>query len=247
MTKPYNILAINGSHRTDRGISEVLLNRFLEGSRTAGATTNVIYSSRMDIAPCRACYRCITRTPGVCFQKDDMERTLCEIQKADLLLLAAPVYFDTMPSDMKRLFERLMPTLGPVFEFRDGRTYHLTTGTRFPDTVTILLSGNPERESLTSISKTFRRIVKNMGGHLKGEFLFPSSQMAVDHADHLRGQLDALERAGREIVVHNSIGQETLEMANREYISDMMADIESKNRAFAKMMKQNGLNNIVAG
>ena len=231
----------------DRGISEVLLNRFLKGSRTAGATIKVIYPSRMDIAPCRACYRCIIWTPGVCFQKDDMEQTIREMQEADLLLLAAPVYFDTMPSDMKRLFERLMPTLGPVFEFRDGRTYHLTTGNKFSDVVTILLSGNPERESLASISATFRRIVKNMGGRLKGEFLFTSSQMVIGHAERLRSQLNALEQAGREIVRNKDIPKELLETANREYITDFTADIEAKNQAFAEMMKQNGLKSIVAG
>ena len=104
------------------------------------------------------------------------------MDEADLLLMAAPVYFDSMPSDMKRIFERFMPLLGPVFEFREGRTYHLNSAGKELNTVVILLCGNPERESLASTQATFRRIIKNMHWNLAGEFLFPSSQMVVSHA-----------------------------------------------------------------
>jgi len=163
---------------------------------------------------------------------------LRKMERADLLLLAAPVYFDTMPGAMKQMFERFMPALGPRFEFRNGRTYHLTTRDTMRDVATIILSGNPERESLRSLQGTFRRIVDNMGGRLVGEFLFPSSQMVADHADDLRGQLRALERAGREAVLHGRISQETLSAANKEYITDFQADIAGKNRAFKEMMRK---------
>ena len=241
MQKPYKILAINGSHRLGNGISQVLLNRFLKGSRAAGAECEIIYPRKMDINLCTACYRCIVKTPGVCFQKDDMENIIKGMKEADLLLLAAPVYFDTMSSGMKKLFDRLMPILGPVFEFREGRTYHLPRENIMQDVVTILLCGNPERESLQSIRGTFGRIVKNMRGRLLGEFLFTSSQMVVSHADQLRDHLDALEKAGKEVVLRGQIGKEILETANREYVTDFEADIAKKNKAFAEMMKQNGL------
>ena len=241
MQKPYKILAINGSHRQKNGVSQVLLNRFLKGSRAAGAECEIIYPSRMDINLCTACYRCIVKTPGICFQKDDMAEVIKKMEQADLLLLGAPVYFDTMSSGMKRLFDRLMPTLGPVFEFRDGRTYHLTTGKKAQNVVTILLCGNPERESLRSISATFRRLVKNMGGRLQGEFLFTSSQMVISQAGELHAQLDALEKAGKQVVLRGQIDQAILATANQEYVTDFEADIAKKNKAFAEMMKQNGL------
>jgi hypothetical protein len=80
-----------------------------------------------------------------------------------------------------------------------------------------------------------------MGGRLQGEFLFTSSQMVVSQPEHLRAQLDALEKAGKEVVLRGQIDRAILETANREYVTDFEADIAKKNKAFADMMKQNGL------
>ncbi len=238
MKKPYRILAINGSHRQERGISAVLLDQFLQGSRAAGAEVEILYPGRLRIGTCKACYTCIFKTPGVCFQHDDMERVLSGMNAADLLLFAVPVYFDTMPSDLMKIIERLMPTLGPIFEFRDGRTYHLAVNSSPRDVVTILLSGNPELESLASLQRTFRRFAANMGHRLKGEFLFPTSQMVVDDAVLLKGQLDALRQAGEEIVRYKTIRPETHEAVNSPYVTDFAADIAHKNKAFAALLRQ---------
>ncbi|ACL03320.1 NADPH-dependent FMN reductase [Desulfatibacillum aliphaticivorans] len=238
MAKICKILAINGSQRADKGISQVLLEIFLRGAEAAGAEWDIIHPAKMKVNSCKACYTCIVRTPGLCFQKDDMGEVLDKIQQADLLLFGCPVYFDTLPGDLKRLIDRFMPFLGPVFEFREGRTYHLTTGAPIKDAACIHLCGNPERESMESVKGTFRRIVKNMGGCLKGEFFFPSSQMVLDHSKQLKSQLNALAKAGEEYATSSSISTDTLEAANQEYIFDYHADIAAKNRAFAGMIKE---------
>lgn len=241
MNQPFKILAVNGSHRSEKGMSEILLNTFLKGARSAGADCEVVYPSKMKIASCKACHKCILETPGICFQKDDMQSFLEKMEDADLLVLAAPVYFDTMPSDMKRMFERLMPTLGPVFEFRDGRTYHLPVSAKKPDIVSISLCGNPERQCLESLSRTINRIVKNMQGQLLGEFFFPSSHLAAVHPELLADQLDALARAGEEIATEGVISKVTIDDVNAEYIDDPAEVIEQMNQAFKALSKRNSL------
>ncbi len=241
MSTPYRILAINGSLRSEKGFTRILLDTFLQGARSKDVVCEIVYPSKMKIHSCKACHKCIVKTPGVCFQKDDMEMIIEKIESSDLLVFGGPVYFDTMSSDMKRMFERLMPILGPVFEFRDGRTYHLTTSGKKYKVVSIMLCGNPERECLKSIGGTFRRIVNNMGGDILGEFNFPSSGMVVSRPELLTDQLEALTEAGEDIVQKNMISPELIARVNSEYIDDPAKDIEQKNKMFQRWKSQNGL------
>ncbi|WP_321366814.1 flavodoxin family protein [uncultured Desulfuromusa sp.] len=238
MKKKYSILAINGSHREGKGFSEILMNSFLKGAESAGAEFDVFYPGRMDIKSCIACHKCIVATPGKCIFKDDANEFIIRLMEADLFLVVAPVYFDTMPSDLKRLFERFLPMLSPVFEFRNGRTYHIKATKKTFNVITILLSGNPEKESLLSMESTFSRIFNNMDDNLIEQFLFPTSQMIATHPDLLSGHLDALQNAGRETVLAGKPATETVDKLNETYIYDMDADIEAKNRYFAEQVQK---------
>ena len=51
-----------------------------------------------------ACYGC--RGKGVCVQKDDMEELLDQMVKADVLVLATPVYFYSMDGQLKTMIDR---------------------------------------------------------------------------------------------------------------------------------------------
>lgn len=237
MKKTIKVIGINGSHRGERGISQLLLDKFLQGAQTKGGDCKIIYPSKMNIASCKACHRCILETPGICFQKDDMSSLINQIEEADFLVIAAPVYFDSMPSDIKRMFERLMPILGPVFEFRNGRSYHLTAKKQKLNIVAILLCGNPEREALQSISANFRRIAKNMRWHLSGEFFFSASHLVLTQPELLAKQLDALTKAGKEAVTQNKISKATQDIINTEYIHDPTIIIEEMNRVFQALKK----------
>ena len=235
MGNPLKIMAVNGSHRSENGISELLLEKFLSGTRASGADCEIIYPSKMNIGSCKACYKCFFETPGKCFQKDDMPSIIRKLADSDLLVLSVPVYFDTLPSDTKKMFERLMPILGPVFEFRKGRTYHPPATHKKLDVVNIALCGNPERACLESISRTVGRIIDNMGWGLLGEFFFPSSHFALVHPELLATQLDALAKAGEEAVSAGGISRTTIKAANKEYIEDPAAVIEQMNAAFQEL------------
>ena len=105
--------------------------------------------------------------------------------------------------------------------------------------VSILVSGNPEGEGFHSMSATFTRIIKNMGGQIQGEFFFPSSSLIAEHPELLKNQLLALTEAGKEAVNMKKIRAETIAAVNRAYVSDPEADIERKNKFFQRLMKQN--------
>jgi multimeric flavodoxin WrbA len=214
------ILAINGSHRSEKGFTEIVLREFLKGAESAHAQCEVLYPVKNKIIPCESCGKCLFETPGVCKFNDDMGAIIQKMDEADMLVFACPVYFDSMPSSMKKMIERLRSTLDAFFEFRNGRTYHVKTHKKEQKAVTIFTAGNPERDSFISISRIFNRIIDNMGGRIAGEFDFPASHLLVAAPEQLAGQLAAVAMAGKEFASEGRISKELLAEANKEYLDD---------------------------
>ena len=68
-----HILAFNSSPRDNQtSKTELVLQKFLEGARRAGAETETLYLRNYQIKHCLGCFSCWTKTPGRCVQKDDM-------------------------------------------------------------------------------------------------------------------------------------------------------------------------------
>jgi multimeric flavodoxin WrbA len=44
-----NIVAVNGSPRAKKGMTDVIVRRFLAGAESAGASTDVLYPAKMKI------------------------------------------------------------------------------------------------------------------------------------------------------------------------------------------------------
>jgi multimeric flavodoxin WrbA len=232
------IVAINGSHRSEKGFTEIVLRKFIEGTESAKVQHEVIYPSKNKIASCKDCGKCLFETPGDCIYDDDMKSIISKLDEADLLVFTSPVYFDSMTSNMKKLIERLRPTYGPHFEFRNGRTYHIKTNNKKQDAIIISTAGNPERESFISISRTFKRIIDNMGAQLIAEFNFPASHYIVTKPQIIARQLEAVAQAGKEYVLKGSISKDLQEMANSNYIEDPEIEVQEKNAMILEIQKK---------
>ena len=97
------VLGIAGSPRR-RGNTETLLDRFLAGAESVGAEVEKVVAVRLRIEGCRACDGCWE--DGRCIVEDDF-RQLCErIIDADVIALAAPLYFWNLPAQVKALIDR---------------------------------------------------------------------------------------------------------------------------------------------
>lgn len=101
-----NILVLSASPRKG-GNSDILCNQFIKGAEESGNTIEKIYVNDMNIGGCQACYSC--RGTGECFIKDDMAEILDKMIKADVIVMATPVYFYTMDGQMKTLIDRTLP------------------------------------------------------------------------------------------------------------------------------------------
>ncbi|QAT50886.1 NAD(P)H dehydrogenase [Caproiciproducens sp. NJN-50] len=114
-----NILVLNGSPRGENSSTLQLARAFLSGmERQAEILAEIIPVSKRKIEPCRGCFSCWTKTPGICVIRDDMEEILKKYRSADLVLWSFPLYYFGMPSQMKALTDRLLPLNLP--EIRPG-------------------------------------------------------------------------------------------------------------------------------
>jgi multimeric flavodoxin WrbA len=78
-----------------------------------------------NIAPCRACFTCWLKTPGICVIDDDGQRVTQEMARSDLIVLISPITFGGYSSDLKKAFDRgVLPDLLPFFKKFDGETHH---------------------------------------------------------------------------------------------------------------------------
>lgn len=103
-----NVLIISASPRKG-GNSDTLCDQFMKGAEEAGNWVHKIRLAELKIDYCSACYAC--KKLGYCVKKDDMEQVIAKMRNADVIVLATPVYFDTMCAQMKTMIDR---TLGGV-------------------------------------------------------------------------------------------------------------------------------------
>jgi multimeric flavodoxin WrbA len=102
-----NVLLLSASPRKG-GNSDLLCDEFLRGAEESGHDVEKIRLSEKSINYCTGCCSCIG-SRGACVQDDDMNDIYKSILKADVLVLATPVYFHSMNGQMKTLIDRVCP------------------------------------------------------------------------------------------------------------------------------------------
>jgi arsenate reductase len=110
------ILGIQGSPRI-RGNSKWLLESFLRECEKHGAKTQTIDTCKADILPCKELIVCEKK--GYCPLKDDMEKTIYAlIKKADIVVLASPVFFYNVTAQAKTLIDRCQMFWGRKYKLK---------------------------------------------------------------------------------------------------------------------------------
>lgn len=121
------LLLINGSPKGRGSNSLRLAAAFIEGVRAKheerGEEVSVeeLHVASMRISPCKGCFACWQKTPGVCCIKDDMQMIIDRILGADLIVWSFPLYYFGVPGILKNLIDRQLPMNLPFMSSRtDG-------------------------------------------------------------------------------------------------------------------------------
>lgn len=97
------VLGIYGSPRK-QGNTDVLLDKALEGARSAGAEVTPIYARKLKMVGCIECGGC--DKTGKCVVKDDMQDVYPLLESADIIFLASPIFFYGMTTQIKAIIDR---------------------------------------------------------------------------------------------------------------------------------------------
>jgi len=109
------ILGIGGSPRKG-GNTDILLDNFLEGAKSAGAETKKVLLREYSIEPCIGCEAC--RKARACTRfHDGMDLLYPEIEETLGLVLGTPTYNYNVTAPMKAFIDRLYP----YYNFADVR------------------------------------------------------------------------------------------------------------------------------
>lgn len=98
-----NVLGIYGSPRR-KGNSDILLDKVLEGAKSAGGNVRSIYVRDLKMVGCIECGGC--DKTGKCVIKDDMQDVYPMLESADIIFLASPIFFYNVSAYAKALIDR---------------------------------------------------------------------------------------------------------------------------------------------
>jgi len=214
------VVAINGSAKMEKGNTARVLAPFLDGMREAGASVELFYAKRLKVKPCMGEFYCWNEKPGVCYQEDDMQMLYPKLREADILVLATPVYIP-LPGEMQNLINRLCPLIEPILVWRDGRTR-----ARFHDNVNIrkivLVStcGWWEMGNFGTVLRIAEEIAKDVSVEFAGAILRPHAYLMAENKEKAKKVIEALTKAGHELVKKGRMSKSLLEVISQPLISE---------------------------
>ena len=121
-----SILAIAGGTRPD-GNSEVLLDRAIQGATGAGASVEKVRLLDRRISPCICPHSEDCLPTGTCTVLDDMQALYERMGAVDMVFLAFPIAFRSVPAQTKTMFDRTQALWATKYKL--GRAVRRSPGT----------------------------------------------------------------------------------------------------------------------
>ena len=108
-----NIVCLLGSPRAKSNSSSIA-KRFIVTAEELGAKVKTYTLNGLKYSGCQGCMMCKTKLEK-CVLEDDLEEVLDAVQQADILLMASPVYYGDISSQLKGFIDRTFSYLKPDF------------------------------------------------------------------------------------------------------------------------------------
>jgi multimeric flavodoxin WrbA len=207
--------------------------------KEAGAEVELFYTKKLEINPCQGEFNCWLKTPGECFQKDDMQMLYPKMREADIWVFATPVYVDGISGPMKNLLDRALPLIQPLIELRDGHCRHpLREGAEHGKVVLVSNCGFWEMDNFDPLLVHMKAACKNASRGFAGALLRP-------HGGGLRRMMrmgmpmddvfEAAKKAGRQLVEDGEMSPATLSIVSRE-LMPLETYVQTANQSFQRAL-----------
>lgn len=145
------VVCILGSPRKNRN-TQTLADAFLDTAKSLGAQTESFYLNKMNYQGCQGCMAC-KRGSEECVLKDELSEALRAARESDVLLIASPIYFGDLTSQMKGFIDRSYSFLKPTYLTEPNPT-RLAPG---KTCVFILTQGSPDADMFSDVYPRYDR------------------------------------------------------------------------------------------
>ena len=159
-------VCVLGSPRP-KGNSSTIAKYFCDKIESLGANVQTFALNKMTYKGCQACMTCKTKLDR-CVLQDDLTEVLDSLREADVLVMATPVYFSDVTSQMKGFIDRVYSFLTPDYResseksrFSPGKTL-----------VFIQVQGRPDENKFADIFPRYEEFFDWYG--IKKRFLIRS-------------------------------------------------------------------------
>jgi multimeric flavodoxin WrbA len=212
------VVAVSGSPRMEKGNTERILRPFLEGMKEAGAKVDLIYAKRLDIKPCKGEFHCWETDPGKCLIKDDMQSVYPLLKRADILVLATPVYIP-LPGEMQNFVNRLCPLIDPSLTMRNGRTRaRFRSDVKIRKIVLVSTSGWYEKGNFGTVLRIAKELANVTSVEFAGALVRPHAHLLARGGSKSDRVLEAARESGRELVANGRISKRLIESVGKPLI-----------------------------
>ncbi|SHJ88163.1 hypothetical protein SAMN02745163_02799 [Clostridium cavendishii DSM 21758] len=139
----------------------------------SGKLVNVEESN---IGNCVGCFGCWIKTPGECVLQDEGNIIAKEVIEAKKVILITEISFGSYSSITKKVIDRLMPNVTPLFKLINKETQYKKRYENYPEMVVIAVSDEdePEKELFKNIVSK-KNAVNFNSKETKVKFISPNS------------------------------------------------------------------------
>jgi len=179
------IVCLLGSPR-EKGNSATIAKRFCSTAERLGAEVRTFVLNKLDYQGCQGCMACKTKLDR-CILKDELTQVLDAVRETEVLLLASPIYFGDLSSQMKAFVDRAYSFLAPP----SGANLHpcrLPPGKKL---VFVLTQANPDESLFADTFSRYDYFFKWWG--ISESHLLRAC--GVREAGEIEGRRDVLEQA----------------------------------------------------
>jgi multimeric flavodoxin WrbA len=188
-----NILILNGGPGDARGAACREVAGMVEGeARSKGWAVAAFDLAGLEIKPCRGCFACWLKHPGICVIKDDQEAVLRAAATGDLQVWITPVTFGGFGSVLKRSVDRLLPNILPFFVRIDGEVHHPQRYERWRRLLALGTLAGPDEGAERIFHGLARRNALNFGNAAVLSGIIYDGEERTAAAGRIRGLLEAL-------------------------------------------------------
>ena len=152
------IKCLIGSPRKNSN-SAAIAARFTDTASTLGAQVETVVLNQLAYRGCQACLACKTKSEK-CVLEDDLAGVLESLKKADIVVMALPVYCSDVPGQVKCFIDRTYSYMKPSY-LSDSNPSRVPLGKKL---VFILTQGAPVEEMFADIPQRYLGFLKRSMG-----------------------------------------------------------------------------------